>query len=153
MSDHGVLGARSKVRIGDITDGTSNTVMVGEQGNELRDANNKVILGNAYGGSVGISVTAMGPDPLSEGCQMTANNTELYNITTIRYPINQIGMTLNAGGCADNVGNNIPISSLHVGGAHFLFADGSVRFMSNNMNLQTLFYAASRDDGQVIQLD
>ncbi|MDB5335604.1 MAG: hypothetical protein JWN70_1223 [Planctomycetaceae bacterium] len=152
-SDHGIMGARSLTKIKDITDGTTNTILVGEQSNELRDANNKILLGATYGGSVGISVTAMGPDAVSEGCQMTTNSSELYNITTVRYPINQIGMTVGAGGCNDNVGNNIPLSSLHTGGAHFLMADGSVRFLSNNMNLQTLSYAAARDDSQVITLD
>lgn len=152
VSDHGVLGARSMVKIKDITDGTSNTVMVGEQSNDLRDANNNIILGNAYGGSVGISVTAQGPDPWSIGSPISGT-TELYNITTVRYAINKTGMVLNAGGCADNVGNNIPLSSQHIGGCHLLFADGSVHFLSNNMNLQTLYYAACRDDGQTIQLE
>ena len=60
VSEHGVFGPRTQVKMGEITDGTSNTMMVGEQSNHLRDANNDVILGNAYGGSVGIAVTATG---------------------------------------------------------------------------------------------
>ena len=60
-------------------------------------------------------------------------------------------MTLGAGGCLDNVGNNIPLSSLHPGGCNLTFADGSVRFWPNSADLQSLYYAACRDDGQVFQ--
>jgi prepilin-type N-terminal cleavage/methylation domain-containing protein/prepilin-type processing-associated H-X9-DG protein len=152
VSDHGILGHSSTVKIKDVTDGTSNTIAVGEQSNDLRDANNQVILGNAFGGSIGISITAQGPDPWSIGCP-TSGTWEYYNITTVRYPINQKGLTLGSGGVIDNVGNNIPFSSLHSGGAQFLYADGSVHFLSDNINLQTLFYACCRDDGQTITLE
>src|SRR5262245_41285090 len=37
LSDHGILYANSKVTMNQIPDGTSNTIMVGEQGNHLRD--------------------------------------------------------------------------------------------------------------------
>ncbi len=153
VSDKGVLGNKSMTKIKDITDGTSNTIMVGEQSNDLRDGNNAVILGNAYSGSVGVSITAQGPDPWSIGSHLTSTN-ELYNITTIRWPINKRWTTsLGTQGVTDNVGNNIPLSSQHVGGAHLLFGDGAVRFLSDNLNLTTLFNLAQRDDGQTISLE
>ncbi|MCA9082028.1 MAG: DUF1559 domain-containing protein, partial [Planctomycetaceae bacterium] len=43
-----------------------------------------------------------------------------------------------------------PLISGHTGGAHVLLADGSVRFVSDNMHLLTLKRLATRDDGQVI---
>ena len=153
-SDRGILGNRSQIKMKDVTDGTSNTILVGEQSRDLMDANNQPLLGSAYGGSIGISVTAQGPDPWSIGSPLSATNTnELYNLTTLRYAINRTGLTVGAGGCSDNVGNNIPLSSGHVGGAHCLFADGSVRFLGNNMDLRTLCFAAIRNDGQTITIE
>jgi prepilin-type N-terminal cleavage/methylation domain-containing protein/prepilin-type processing-associated H-X9-DG protein len=158
VSVQGVLVYQSRnfldrVKMTSITDGTSNTMMVGEQSNHLRDVNNKIILGANFGGG-NVAVTSAGPDGWIQGCQITQPNSSgnadrIYNAATIRYPLNQIGMTLNAGGCHDNVGNNIPLSSMHSGGCMLLFADGSVRFWPNSTSLPTLFAAACRNDGQV----
>jgi prepilin-type N-terminal cleavage/methylation domain-containing protein/prepilin-type processing-associated H-X9-DG protein len=156
-STQGVMFGNSKVKLTDITDGTSNTMMVGEQSNHLRDAQNKVILGNNYGGGA-VSVTCQGPDGWIQGCVINVptsgvgNTDVVYNVEVVRYQINQIGMQLNVGGCGDNVGNNIPLSSGHTGGCNLLFADGSVRFWSSTADLQTLSYAACRNDGQVFTM-
>ena len=153
ISSQGVMYHNSSVRMLEITDGTSNTIMVGEQGNHLRDANNNIILGRNFGGGQ-VAVTCAGPDGWIQGCEVNLPSNRnrsdvVYNCATIRYPINQIGMTLGAGGCSDNVGNNIPLSSMHTGGCNLLFADGSVRFWPSSTSLPTLSFAACRNDGQV----
>jgi len=157
ISNQGVLFHLSKVKLTSVTDGTSNTIMVGEQSNHLRNAANGIILGGTFGGSSPIAVTCAGPDGWIQGCQINppasgGNNDVVYNCATIRYPLNQIGMTLGAGGCSDNVGNNIPLSSMHPGGCNLLFADGTVRFCSNGTSLQVLSWAACRNDGQSFTL-
>src|SRR5947207_2862945 len=90
-------GSSWMVHILEITDGTSNTIMVGEQGNHLRDANNNIILGRNFGGGQ-VAVTCAGPDGWIQGCEVNLptnrNRSDVvYNCATIRYPINQIGMT------------------------------------------------------------
>ncbi len=46
--------------------------------------------------------------------------------------------------------NNIGASSHHTGGIHVLLADGTVRFISNNIDFVTYNYLGGRADGKVI---
>jgi prepilin-type processing-associated H-X9-DG protein len=42
--------------------------------------------------------------------------------------------------------------SRHPGGANFAFADGSVRFLNQNIDHQTYQYLGCRNDGQAVSL-
>ncbi|WP_437206660.1 DUF1559 family PulG-like putative transporter [Planctomicrobium sp. SH664] len=48
--------------------------------------------------------------------------------------------------------NDTPFGSQHTGGTHFLMGDGSVRFVSENVDFTTYQSAASRSDGEQYQL-
>jgi prepilin-type processing-associated H-X9-DG protein len=80
-------------------------------------------------------------------------------MTTIRYSINQKSGWANApGNCGtqgvcDNNGTNIPLNAAHSGGVNALFADGSVKFISDNASLLTLSRLATRDDGATLAND
>jgi prepilin-type N-terminal cleavage/methylation domain-containing protein/prepilin-type processing-associated H-X9-DG protein len=153
----GVLHQASKVRIAEITDGTSNTMVVSEQSDFLTLDNGTKIdwaTGYLHGFIIGWRASVAPPDP-------RLNNTDVrhFNMTTIRYQINRRGPWPAGpdgnGNCATtgvcrNTGNNIPLLSAHPGGVHALMADGSARFLRENLPLVTLAQLATRDDGVTI---
>jgi prepilin-type N-terminal cleavage/methylation domain-containing protein/prepilin-type processing-associated H-X9-DG protein len=61
---------------------------------------------------------------------------------------------LSCGGCGDDDGPGIfSLSSYHPGGANVCMADGSVRFLKNSTNLNTIWALGSRENGEVISAD
>ena len=151
VSGAGVLFPNSKVRLTDISDGTSNTIMVGEQSNHLRDGTNTIVTGGWN------CITSQGPHGWTMGCGQNDlappawgnGDNRPFNTTTVRYLINQIGMSNSGGnGTNDNTGANIPLSSMHPGGANCLRADATVGFFSNSITGLTLAYLCTRNDGQ-----
>jgi prepilin-type N-terminal cleavage/methylation domain-containing protein/prepilin-type processing-associated H-X9-DG protein len=61
---------------------------------------------------------------------------------------------LSCGGCGDNDGPGIfSLSSFHPGGANVCMADGSVRFLKNSTNLNTIWALGSRNNGEVLSAD
>lgn len=47
---------------------------------------------------------------------------------------------------------NSPIQSAHPSGALAAFCDGSVHFLSDDTDIQTLYNLANRDDGLVVSI-
>ncbi len=154
VSGGGILYPNSKVTMVGITDGTSNTIIVGEQSDHLRDAANAPIPGG-FG-----AITSQGPHGWTMGAngdnreppsyQNGGDNRE-FNCTTTRYMINQRGLGNScSNGTCDNTGTNIPYSSGHTGGAQMLFADGGVRFLTASTQLATLYSLSSRSGGEIV---
>lgn len=146
-SGGGSLFQNSKINFSAITDGTSNTIIVGEQSDHLRDANNQPITGSYS------AITSQGPHGWTMGTNNTAvgtaNTERHFNCTTVAYQINQRGLP-NSGGTSHNTGRNIPLSSGHTGGVNVAMGDGSVRFLKSSTALATLQMLCSRADGLVI---
>ncbi len=119
-NSNGVLYGNSKTRIADISDGTSNTAMVGERARGS-------IGGVAYIGGVWIGNHAD-----------FATGSSVYELdsTTDRRLFGS---------------NTFAFSSFHPGIVQFVFADGSVRLMSDNTPGNVLDGMAQRNDGSVIQ--
>ena len=133
----------------DATDGTSNTLIVGEYSDfgvdPTTQAKTDIRNGKVFGWPIGASTTTVAPVAADSSASS-------YNITTIRWAVGTKNTT--AGGVAGSVGGdgcpNQGIAAAHPGGANVLLTDGSVRFLSNSLNLETLKRLATRDDGGVL---
>jgi len=112
----GLFWRDSSVRMRDITDGTSNTIALGERAWELNNPTGSKLQcngGNVFGTSV--------------------NNEQL----TIRQNMGAGAVAMNSP--VDNSGTDdcaYGFASAHQGGAQFVLADGSVRFISENIDHQ-----------------
>ncbi|MFO0938869.1 MAG: DUF1559 domain-containing protein [Gemmataceae bacterium] len=152
-SGGGTLFPGGDTTIGAIKDGTSNTMVASEQNNYLyQEDGTKVFWSSNSVSGFMLGGGASSPAPhLAEGKDVRA-----FCMTTIRYGINQVrGWPNGKGNCGttgvcENTGNNIPLNSAHSGGVNAVMGDGSVRFLSNNTDMQTLGKLATRDDGKVI---
>jgi prepilin-type N-terminal cleavage/methylation domain-containing protein/prepilin-type processing-associated H-X9-DG protein len=90
-----------------------------------------VSLGEAWGiGLVGYSEgnIILGPNPKYPNCSSGASN------------------------AIENPGV-LTLSSLHPGGANVLMADGSVRFLKDSVNLNTVWALGSRNQGEIVSAD
>jgi len=137
----GALLPNATVTLSQIKDGTSNTIMVGEQSDYATDAQGRETRINNHHGWM------MGTGDLSSN---TAQRR--FNLTTVRYPPNavkEIGGTALPGVC-NNDGANNGLFSSHTGGVQVLLADGSTRFISENLDLTTFKRLATRNDRQVV---
>lgn len=112
---NGMFGSSIRVpprRIGQITDGTSNTLLVGERAYTL-------------GGRNGTFTAGAGVVYMTNGDSERANQQGLvYTMGAGRFPIN----------CTHTPDCSRGFSSAHVGGALFVLGDGSVKFISENID-------------------
>jgi len=117
-------------------DGTSNVIIVGECSDF------------AFEGATPRHVDGSWPHGWMMGTYHDADRRREFNLTTIRYAPNTRDYLLP--GVKDNHGVNNPLMSAHTGGVQCLMTDGSVHFISENINLQTLKRLALRDDRQPV---
>ena len=135
----GLLIQNSALNLRDATDGSSNTLMVGETSDWAYDSsNNRQHIDGGYP-----HAWTMGA-----GSGGTPSTERPFNLTTIMYAPGT--RNYNLPGVMDNHGSNNPLLSAHTGGFQGLLADGHVVFISNNINMLTLSRLATRDDGQVV---
>jgi prepilin-type N-terminal cleavage/methylation domain-containing protein/prepilin-type processing-associated H-X9-DG protein len=142
----GVLYPNSRVAIGDVSDGTSATLLIGERSRNLADA--------AWSGVFGSHAE---PAPLC---------------TKLGWPVRScVGLMFllmgRTGPSSDIVSGSIPVGntpnhpgagpdafwSRHPGGCQFLLCDGSVRFLKQTLTPQVFLALASRAGGEVIGAD
>jgi len=115
----------------DVTDGLSNTIMIGEH------------VGRPDHWINGVKQ----PDPArwNNHQGFWAGGDSFWVVAT-----SSDGMVEGVGSCFINCNNEQHYYSFHQGGAQFLFADGSVHFLSENINGRTLTRLMQENDGEVL---
>jgi prepilin-type N-terminal cleavage/methylation domain-containing protein len=130
MAITGVLYRNSKIGIRDITDGTTNTLVVGEiSGAPFDDGGN-----NPHRAWV-------------QGASNANNDFASYSCKNVRWGIGQARYTSNN---VNYLFNDQRFGSNHTGGCQFLLGDGGVRFVSENIDFNTYQAVATRDQGEVV---
>ncbi|MCI0460655.1 MAG: DUF1559 domain-containing protein [Gemmataceae bacterium] len=132
----GVFHRNSRVRVGDITDGTSNTLGIGERTSHF-SANSWV--GVVPGQETVYSPTAREYNP----AQPSLNARPAITAVLVHVRITSK---------APNTFGNSPgsFASNHPGGAQFLNMDGSCRFISDAVSVPTYRALVTRNGGEVI---
>jgi prepilin-type processing-associated H-X9-DG protein len=143
--DVGALGSDG-FKIAQITDGTSNTFILGEHSapNSQEWLQGKPIspLSDEQDGLMGPSWTdwQWSCGHFWRAIVPTGCNGDYPAVCPLGRP---------GGPCLMNCNNKWNYYSFHEGGCHFLFGDGSVRFLSENMNRNTLISIHGAQDGAV----
>jgi len=151
--NNGTLFLNSKISMRDLTDGTSNTVVIGETKYQLgpRARTNgleRVGWASSLRACVNATpgVTAAVTDVPINAFKGDGNSAD--TLFTDGNAPNSLG-TVNGTAARYNLQGRA-FSSHHQGGCHFAFGDGSVHFISENINQGTLNNLAIRNDGQVL---
>ncbi len=143
--NRGLFYVNSKIRIGDVTDGTSNTFLFGERSH--RDPEFDRIYDSPT------------PFPISgwSGWAWTSSVNSVGDIlghaaVPINYQVPTTAPKRSANSAAANLFINDRVcawGSFHSGGANFGMGDGSVRFLTDGTELAVLQALATRDGGEV----
>ncbi|MFI4876776.1 MAG: DUF1559 domain-containing protein [Blastopirellula sp. JB062] len=139
----GLLVPNKQYKFRDITDGSTNTMIVAEQSAPVGD---KDLRANYHGGWRGW--TNKGDIATNTATHHTAG------VTTVAFAINakssQSGGNTTPKSDRPYAGNTI-VTSYHPGGIQVLLADGSVRFVGETLDFLTLRQLCVRDDGLVME--
>jgi prepilin-type processing-associated H-X9-DG protein len=163
LSDSGVLGMNTQIKFRDITDGSSNVMVIGEQSDyyyTTTGAKKDWRTSGGLGYQIGVGTYEKPPN-------LANVNPFSFNFYSVRYPINKnrgwpdpigdiaqgVGMLnpdsgANAPPYSFITGINNPLNSAHAGGINALMGDGAVRFLGDSTDLSILARLATRDDGQ-----
>jgi prepilin-type N-terminal cleavage/methylation domain-containing protein/prepilin-type processing-associated H-X9-DG protein len=116
-------------RITDLTDGTSQTILIAEDADRPRVWQAGRYMPNQAGACGGWAAPA--------GCQIELKGSTFDGVTR-------------PGPCAINCTNQKEVYSLHPGGANLLFADGSVHFLKQTMVIRVFARLVTRAGGEVV---
>lgn len=163
MANTGSLLANETTTLTSYTDGTSQTMMVSEQSGQVYvpalkkryniSSNN---CGGWHGAERSYTVGQTDASHLNDYYQATGLTTVISppnSQTLIAPPATPANAVTTVGYNSSPGYNNTILNSPHLGGINTLFADGSVHFIRDSIDLPTLLRLCSRNDGVVITGD
>ena len=133
----GVFGANSATNFRDLTDGSSQTLAVGERAQSLSVAS---WMSMVPGGWLFPAKLRNAGGPYAPASGVPACGYSLAPVGLIDAPRTPNNKT----------GHPEDFSSFHNGGVNFLFADGSVRFLKDSVDYRTFLSLATRSGGEVV---
>jgi len=139
----GIMATNSRTTFGDIRDGSSNTILIGERSSRTEEESGAVPSEsvNAYGAIWAGRILNSRRNERGH----FSNDTCVGRLTTDN---DSRSWGVNGTRSSDGL-----VSSFHTGGGHASFADGSTHFLSDNTTLDTLKRLAAMADGLVINSD
>jgi prepilin-type N-terminal cleavage/methylation domain-containing protein/prepilin-type processing-associated H-X9-DG protein len=139
LTRDGILFLDSSIRLAEVTDGASNTFLFGERYH--RDPEyDRFTYGSVWGRFNVVGMWA--------AVQFTSGGSLPHHLLSTPAPINY--QMPAGGGNAAQSDRLCASGSGHPGGANFAFADGSVRFLSDQTDLATLQALSTRAGGEVV---
>ncbi|MGL4555723.1 MAG: DUF1559 domain-containing protein [Gemmataceae bacterium] len=129
-----IFGENSDTTLIHILDGTSNTLMMGEQTLELF---NGVTSGWSYAGWVSVGIDPVG----AWNTTFPAQGLNIWNYNNNTSALNNV---------RGRRASWYNAASLHTGGVNFVFGDGSVRFLAQTIDIPNLTRMSRMADGEVI---
>ena len=147
-----------------LTDGTSNTFIIGEQSAKVEIAGQKNWAGCHFNGAwmgvvaaVNRSATGSFSSELTlDDSKVPENDTDYQfyasGLTTVRYRINlnSVASASSVPDAQDFWRSNTILLSSHAEGVNMCVGDGSVRFVGNGVNFDTLAKLCTADDGLTV---
>ena len=158
-SKKGMMGANYGVKIAEVTDGLSNTAMIGELRVGLASIDIRGTWAMGFSGaSMAGHAKSYNPTPNNKlgtiypRCKDGGDELQTSSAIGAMFPNDgQMGMGVNCGGGMYNSGGQV--RSLHPGGVNVGFGDGSVKFIKNTISNQIWFNILTSKDGSIISAD
>jgi len=137
----GVMQANTVRTIAEISDGTSNTLVISEVSGrpDIWRKGNKMVASTPIGSSPRVYVSGAG----------WANRESAFGLHG--FPADGNGEA--PGPCHTNCVNRNEVFSFHPGGANHVFADGSVHFVKETAAIQIMANLISRAGGEILSAD
>jgi prepilin-type N-terminal cleavage/methylation domain-containing protein/prepilin-type processing-associated H-X9-DG protein len=129
---NGMFHRNSRVRVADVTDGLSNTVGIGERDGHF------------------VTSSWVGVVP---GAEVIYNPTRGLGCTNSRPPLTAVVVHSRQYTVNRPDASPAAFHTQHPGGGNFLLMDGSVRFIKDTVNLDTMRALCTRNYGEVISAD